>query len=219
MYNQRLGEGMNKYPLIGVSIIAVILLILGSFTNVVGYQTVQSSNQKVINDLVDPKELLFQTIVDVANNKEIQKIILNSESSRGRFFNPSIRFSTVTPQVLTKNNLKHMFIIGLMLSKIISKSKIHSMVEQYQVNSQGLQKEITPIIEKDSTINRELTQLSNSECGCENDNTTQWSFPILCILLFPLLIIAIIYWITTLNQILVTYISIIWIKLNCFWIY
>jgi hypothetical protein len=35
---------MDKYPLIGVSIIAVVLLVLGSLTNVVGYQTVQSSN-------------------------------------------------------------------------------------------------------------------------------------------------------------------------------
>jgi len=36
---------MNKYPLIGVSIVAMVLLVLGSLTNVVGYQTVQSSNQ------------------------------------------------------------------------------------------------------------------------------------------------------------------------------
>ncbi|MBE3093907.1 MAG: hypothetical protein IMZ52_02665 [Actinobacteria bacterium] len=34
---------MDKYPLIGVSICAVVLLILGSLTNVVGYQSVQSS--------------------------------------------------------------------------------------------------------------------------------------------------------------------------------
>ena len=34
---------MNKYPLIGVSICAVVLLILGSLTNVVGYQSVQSN--------------------------------------------------------------------------------------------------------------------------------------------------------------------------------
>jgi hypothetical protein len=34
---------MNKYPLIGVSIIAVVLLILGSLTNVVGYQSMKSS--------------------------------------------------------------------------------------------------------------------------------------------------------------------------------
>jgi len=34
---------MDKYPLIGVSICAVILLVLGSLTNVVGYQSVKST--------------------------------------------------------------------------------------------------------------------------------------------------------------------------------
>ena len=33
---------MNKYPLIGVRILAVFFLVLGSLSNVVGYQTVQS---------------------------------------------------------------------------------------------------------------------------------------------------------------------------------
>jgi len=34
---------MQKYPLIGVSICAVVLLVLGSLSNVVGYQSAQSS--------------------------------------------------------------------------------------------------------------------------------------------------------------------------------
>ena len=34
---------MNKYPLIGVCICAVVLLVLGSLTNVVGYQSVKST--------------------------------------------------------------------------------------------------------------------------------------------------------------------------------
>ena len=38
---------MKKYHLIGVSIIAVVLLVLGSLTNVVGYQQVQST---AVND-------------------------------------------------------------------------------------------------------------------------------------------------------------------------
>jgi len=37
---------MDKYPLIGVSICAVVLLVLASLTNVVGYQAVQSSALK-----------------------------------------------------------------------------------------------------------------------------------------------------------------------------
>jgi hypothetical protein len=41
---------MNKYPLIGGSICAVILLVLASLTNVVGYQTVKASTD---NDLIE----------------------------------------------------------------------------------------------------------------------------------------------------------------------
>jgi hypothetical protein len=171
---------MKQYPLVAVCIIAVAILILASLSNVVGFQTVQSSNQKIINEEVNQKELLFQTIVDIANNKEIQRVILKSQMNSRVFFNPDVRFSIFNTPVLTKNQLKHMYVVGLMLSKIISKSKIHSMVEQYQLNNQGVQEEISAIIDKDTTFNREINQLSNSECDCENENTTQWSFPVIC---------------------------------------
>jgi hypothetical protein len=175
---------MDKYPLIGVSICAVVLLILGSLTNVVGYQAVQSSNQKIINKEVNQKELLFQTIVDFANNKEIQQVILKSQISKEGFFNPDVRFPIFNTPVLTKNQLKQMYVIGLILSKTISKSKMHSIIEKYQVNNQALQKEITGIIEKDATLNREIKQLSNSKCDCGKENTALWHFPVLCSILF-----------------------------------
>ena len=44
---------MDKNPLIGGSIIAVVLLTLGSLSNVVGYQTVESSNP---NSMVEPNQ-------------------------------------------------------------------------------------------------------------------------------------------------------------------
>jgi hypothetical protein len=46
---------MKKYPLLGVSIVAVVLLVLGSFNNIVGYQTVQASNQKIITTEINDK--------------------------------------------------------------------------------------------------------------------------------------------------------------------
>ncbi len=64
---------MDKKPLIGVSICAVVLLVLGSLSNVVGYQSVQTSQQNVIKERINQRELLFQTIVDIANNNEIQQ--------------------------------------------------------------------------------------------------------------------------------------------------
>jgi len=178
---------MDKKPLIGVSICAVVLLILASLTNVVGYQTVQSSNQTVINNEVNQKELLFQTILDLANNKEIQRIILKSQLSRGEFPISNI-------PVLTKNLLKQMYVIGLILSKIISKSKIHSMVQQYQLINPETQQEISAVIEKDATLNRELTQLSNSECDCENEKIIRLDLSttictILLVIFIPFIII------------------------------
>jgi hypothetical protein len=72
---------MKKTSLIGISILAVVLIVLGSQANVVGYQTVQSSVKERLNE----KDLLFETICDLANNKEVQKTILESQS---KFQNP-----------------------------------------------------------------------------------------------------------------------------------
>jgi len=171
---------MNKYPLIGGSCLAVVLLVLGSLTNVIGYQTVQSSNQKAISNEVDQKELLFQTILDIANNKEIQRIILKSQLSREGFLNSDMKFSVLNTPILTKNQLKHMYLIGLILSKSISKSKIHSMVERYQVNNQEMQKEINTVIEKNAKLKGELTQLSNLNCDCEENNAQGIFRTIIC---------------------------------------
>jgi hypothetical protein len=120
---------MDRNLLIGISICAGVLLILVSLSNVVGYQTVQSSNQKLINEEINQKEVLFQIIVDIANNKEIQGIILKSQISRGEFFHPDVKFSMFNDPVLTKNQLKQMYLIGVVLSKIITKSQVHSILE------------------------------------------------------------------------------------------
>ena len=173
----------KKPPLIGVSICAVVLLVLGSLSNVVGYQSVQTSQQYVIKERINQRELLFQTIVDIANNKEIQRIILKTQMSRGIF--PTSEFP-----VMTKNQLKMMYFLGLILSKVISKSRIQSMIGKYQFNNQEMQEKINDVVEKDAIINSEITLLKNSECDCENDNVIRWNFPILCTIL--LIIIAII---------------------------
>jgi hypothetical protein len=180
----------------------------------------------VINDAIDQKELLFQTIIDMGNNKEIQKVIQKHEISQVRFFNPSISFFQFTPQVITKASLNHMYFVGLILSKIINKLKIRSIVEHYQVNNQEMQKEITAVIKKDITLHGEMTQLSTFKCDCENENTS-WNFPILCMLLWPIVIFLVVIegvaififhlnylpFISFLAQIIVN----IGLTLNCFW--
>jgi len=206
---------MDKKPLIGISICAVVLLVLGSLSNVVGYQTVQSSNQSVIKERINQRELLFQTIVDVANNKKIQRIILKSQLSRGEFPVSNI-------PVLTKNQLKQMYLIGLMLSKFISKTRIQSMVGKYQFNNQGIQKEINAVIEKDTTINAEITQLKNSECDCEKEKTSTglWRFDFICsglYLIFMFFVVLTIFFGISSMELFAVSIAEIAFNLECWW--
>ncbi len=167
----------RKWLAVGISTVSVVLLILTSLSNVVGYQTVQTSQQSTIKERINQRELLFQTIVDIANNKEIQRVILKSQMSRGIFPSSEI-------PVLTKNQIRQMYFIGLILSKVVSKSRIQSLIGKYQFNNQEMQKEINAVIEKDTTINSEITQLKSSECGCTGEYQLRlWPFPIICILL------------------------------------
>ena len=176
---------MDKKFLIGVSILAVILLVMGSLSNVVGYQTVQTSQQNIIKERINQKELLFQTLVDIANNKVVQRIILKSQLNRGIFPPSEI-------PVITKNQIRQIYFLGLILSNVISKSKIQSMIGKYQITNPGMQKEINAVIEKDAILCREVTHKLNSGCDCDNEQASSWGFPILCSILNVLMIIPLI---------------------------
>ena len=69
---------MDKYPLIGVSICAVVLLILGSLTNVVGYQSVKST---AVND-----SPLFTTRTQRAT-KQQHNILTSQYLGKGKVYN------------------------------------------------------------------------------------------------------------------------------------
>jgi hypothetical protein len=186
---------MKKKIVIGISIVSVVVIILASSCNVVGYQIVQATNQNIINKEVNLRELMFQTIVDLANNKEIQQIILKSQINRDGLFYPDEKFQTLDNPPVTKNQIKQLYFIGLLFSRIINKSKMQSILEQNRFNNQEMQQEIAAVIEKDATLDREVTQLLNSECDCDNEQSYSWDFPILCsilnvIMLIPLILFA-----------------------------
>ncbi len=176
---------MNKYPLIGGSICAVALIVLASLTNVVGYQVAQPPSQKITTK-IDEKNLLFQTIVDMVNNKEIRKMILGSEITGTRFFDSDIKISTFAFPEITEKILEHMYTMGVIFSKSISRSKIQSMIKQYQVHNPRMQKALSSVIENDATLTEEMTRLSTLQCDCDNENTITWRFPGICFMLYLL---------------------------------
>ncbi len=165
--------------------IGIILLFIGvTITPTINFNTVKASQQNLIKERINQRELLFQTIVDIANNKEIQRIILKSQMSRGIF--PTSEFP-----VITKNQLKMMYFLGLIFSKLIRTSKMQSVIEKYQLSPQKMQKEINAVIDKNPVLSSKIIKLQNSECDCENDNSTE--YPILCgILTIIFIVLAVI---------------------------
>ena len=211
---------MKKYSLIAAVIFALTLLVLSSLTNIVGYQIVQASQQSIIKERSNPRELLFQTIVDIANNKEIRSIILKYQIKGFNFYHPDVKFPSFVPQFFTKNQFKLIYLVGFFLSRSISKARIHSLLEQYQMNIKWLQKEISIVIENDATLNAAITQLQTSDCDCKNEIATQWNFNLLCsLILFPLYGLARLIEIGYNIYFPVIVMLIIGSIFNCFWAY
>jgi len=160
---------MQKKILVG-SITVVALLILVSFSSAVGHQTVEISNTNI--DIIDnnQKELFFNTILDIANNREIINIIFNSQNGNKRFLNHDLKTSITTPNLLTKKDINLVYLIGLRLSKNLQESTINSITEQYKESYKEIQKEITTVIEKDTILKDKISKLSNAPCDCEDDS-------------------------------------------------
>jgi len=167
-------------------VVGIILLFIGvAIVPSIHFNVVNASaNDKRENEITQ-KDLLFQTILDVANNKEIQQVILKSQITKGVFFHPDVKFPIFNITLITKSQLKQMYFIGLLLSTTLSKSRMHSLLEQHQMISQKVQKDVTAVLEKNATLNEELRQLSDLKCDCNKDNlgVTKWHFPILCAIL------------------------------------
>ena len=214
---------MNKKRILIVgSLLAVFVLILASFTNVVGVKNIEPSDPKVVKDEVNPKELLFQTIIDISNNQEIQKIIQNSENreERGRFFNLVIGPSVFSSHVLTKKFLNNAYNLGRILSRNIDVSKMRLILERYQIINQETQEEIAAAIEGDAALSGKIEQLSTLNCDCGNDDSAGWSFPIICTLLVPLLAVSLglAIWNGGVGPgYLLGVVMVIGSALNCFW--
>jgi hypothetical protein len=150
---------------------------------------------------VDAKEYLFQTILDMVNNQEIQSIIQKSEI-RGSLINslhvPGVilllmksktlfRLSSQS-SFLTKSYLEYAYRMGVKLSRTIDVSKMQLVLQRYQESNQNVQKEINTVIENNVNLKAEITQLSSLNCDCEKNRKMNWSYPVICELLGALFI-------------------------------
>jgi hypothetical protein len=206
---------MKKLVLAGISILAVCLLVLGSLSNVVGFQTVQTSQQNLIKERVDQKDLLFQTICDVANNQDVQKTILQSQ---GKFLTSFPTPELTSFPTVTKKQLNMMYCLGIVLSRMIGKNRMVSMAKEHPKMSVQTKEKFDAIIENNPTLSQEMTQLSLLDCPSCSESKINWTFPVICTILFPIFVICFI--IALLDDFIfwpLVIIDGIGLMLHCFW--
>jgi hypothetical protein len=174
---------MQKNLVIGISVVAACVVVCASYSSVVSVQLVKASNDRVINDTFDQKELLFQTIVDMLHNKDVQRVILGSELTRKQFIDPDMNFFIFNHPVLTEKFLKRAYTLESVLLRTLSPLRINTTLEKYHANDQTVQKKFATVVEKDTALKAEVAQLSSLSCNCENGNTIFWKFPVICVII------------------------------------
>jgi len=78
------------------------------------------------------------------------------------------------------------------------------MLQEHQFFTPEMQKEIAAIIEKNATIREEITQLLNTDCGCEKSK--KWGFPIIC----ATILIMMVLWAIPMELLMIIIALILW---------
>lgn len=167
---------MQKLVLVGVSVLAVITLVLGSQANMVGFSTIQAAQQTSYNERMNQRMLLYQVICDLANNRDIQKVILESNPVYS-VFKPYVS-SMITP-VLTPARLNIMYGLSMVSYRFSTKDRDHNS-DTWMTHAHVLEK-MDAIIENNKTLSDELTKLSFQDCSCQQ-GPSPW-YPVLCSIL------------------------------------
>ena len=166
---------------IGISVIAIVLLILSSLTNVVGYQAVPSSLQGVENTDVDSRERIFHTIRVLVNNHEIQNALF--EFNMIQSGNLMKDFSFVHHPVITDHDLDVAYRVGSFLIKVIGETRVMSVLNRILMRN-GVEKILSEVIQHNASLQTEVSGLADLESPCDCGETSRLFPPIgLCIVL------------------------------------
>jgi len=101
----------------------------------------------------------------------------------------------------------------VLVLQLITKLRNYNGIENIESEDEILQ-----IIEQDEELNSIYEQLSDEDCGCEDDTTPlEWGFPVICVLLVPWLAFALMLLLMGGYNLLGQIVGTIGLALNCWW--
>ena len=176
--------------------VAVILLFLG-----LAIQPSVAIVQTKIEIDIEPKDYLFQTIIDIGNNLDVKELleqydndIFNIDIDKSVYRkillrNPRLMFNTLfTKPSISIEYLDKCYNNGIEIANILGEDKVLEMIENIEVTDATLFDELNNIVSNDEELSDKLAVLK----VMNKELQLGWSFPILCSILNVLMIIPLI---------------------------
>ena len=180
-----------------IFVVGIIFLFIGVAVQP-SMATIQPKN--IANE---PKEFLFQTLIDIGNNQDVQEIFeqfgllefnLNFRVIFQKLLlrNPSVLFSTLfSKPKLTTESLNFLYNNGCEIINIIGKKDALKIIESVKFRNPETVERLNNIIENNPDLKAKILTLANMN----NQTKTELGFedhPIICIILVIILIASII---------------------------
>lgn len=158
-------------------VIGIIVLFLG-----LGAQpafAVEQSEEELIND--SPKDFLFQTVIDIVNNPEIQNLLGQYDNDLFKveidrsiirklmFKNPLLFLNFLfTKPTNTHEYLDNCYKIGHEIFNIIGEDKALGVIESVDISDNIFFNEIDTIVKKDEALSNKLSTIKETKLSFSN---------------------------------------------------
>jgi len=179
---------MNQRIICKTLAVAVIILFIGlAIQPSIAVQTETEID-------IEPKDYLFQTIIDIANNPEVKnllekygndlfKVDIDRNVYRKLFLrNPRLMFNTLfTKPSMTIEYLDRCYNKGIEITNIIGEDKVIEIIKNAEVTDTKLFNEINDIITNDEELSSRIETLK--EMNTESNSILGYPYPIICSIL------------------------------------
>lgn len=192
-----------------ILILGIIFLFIGvGIQPAFAVEPVKTPN--IYNQDIEPKEYLFQTIIDIANNPDVKDLLEQYEDDLLRvdidkslyreifFRNPRLLFDMLfTKPSFTPEYLDSIYDKGCQITNIIREDKVYDITKSITIGNIDFFDNINDIIVNNEELYFRIITLENMNEEPKS-NPTFWSFPIICalllILVIPLVILGFLFY-------------------------
>jgi hypothetical protein len=178
---------LKKIIVIGV----IALFIIVGFQPAFATEPIKSTD--ITNEDIEPKDYLFETIIEISNNPEVKELFEEYGNNiydlvydyRGIFIqilfnNPSLLFSKLfTKPKITSDYLNSFFNEGCEIVDIIGEDKALEMIKSVKLPNPDIVDELQNIVLNDEELSNRITTLAELNDELKPDKPF-WDNPIIC---------------------------------------